>query len=169
MTFSQFTMTYKLILIMLKLFVLLILGIWIKNSFNYFEGANIFSYINDISKIEKNLGQIWLIVNHWLIDTAWLMLNVIIVQVLSWGFKRIPVASKFLEYWDNLGGISYILGRYITNHLRRNNLINFMDIVYLSEISNAELSLITKHSKNEVLFKLFSKYDKNFKQDLENK
>lgn len=166
MNFSQFKFCYMTFLLILKICVWITLIFWVKNSISYFETTDFFSYIREINKIESNLHSIWAILKEWLIDTGWVMARIVVFQIIGYCTKRFPVWGKWLAYWDNLGDISPVFGRLITDHLRRNNTINLKDIIYYHGYSKAELALLKQHSKNEYLNNFFKKHDPHFEKDL---
>lgn len=166
MNFSQFKFSYYTVLFLLKIFVFLILGIWIYNSFNYFEQVQFFSYINDLSKVEKNLSTIWDLMKTWLISSGWVMLKVVLVQCAAYTFKRFLVMSKWLTYWDNLGDINPIFGRNISEHFRWNNTLNFMQIIHIHKLSSVQYSFLKMHKENNHIVNIAKKYDPFYARDM---
>jgi hypothetical protein len=166
MNFSQFKFSYYSVLFLLKTFVFLILGIWIYNSFNYFEQVHFFSYISDLSKVEKNLNTIWELMKTWLISSGWVILKVVLIQCTSYTFKRFWVMSKWLTYWDNLGEINPIFGRNISEHFRWNNTLNFMQIIQIHNLSSVQYSFLKMHKKNQHIVNIAQKYDPFYARDI---
>ncbi len=166
MNFLQFKIAYGSFIFILKLCMFLIFILWAKNSYNYFEANQFFSFLNDFSKIEKNLSQIWEILKPWIIDTAWIILKITIIKYTISLIKKIPIMPKWLSYWDSIGDINPIAGRFIAEYLRNNNRINFMTIIDLHNFSIYEKTRLQNHSKNEHLNSFFKKYDPNFEKDI---
>jgi len=166
MNFLQFKLSYTSFIFILKLFMFIIFIVWARNSFYYFESNNFLALFNDLSKIEKNLSQIWIILKPWILDTGWIILKLMILKYTISIFRKFPVFPKWIAYWDSIGDFNPIAGRFITDHLRNNNRINFMTIINLHNFSIYENTRLKNHSENEHLNSFFKKYDPNFEKDL---
>lgn len=166
LSFFQFQFVYNAFLVLLKIFVWLILILWIKNSFDYFEVNSFISLFYDINKIEKNLPHAWEIIKEWFINTGWVLLKIISLQFIIYIFKRLPIFTKWLNFWDNNNEFSPIFGRLITEHLRCHSQINFSNFISLYKKSKLELKFIQKHNNNEQLSNFFKKYDANYSNNL---
>lgn len=166
MNISQFKLSYYTFLVLLKLFVFLSLGIWAYNSFNYFEQTHFFSYISDLTKVEKNLTPIWEIIKTWLISSVWVMLKVIFIQCTAYAFRRCWIMTKWLTYWDSIGDINPIFGRNISEHFRWNNTMNFMQIIYIYNLSSVQYKFLNMHSKNNHIVNISQKYDPFYLRDM---
>lgn len=166
MNFQQFRLAYFSFLFILKLCIFLAIFLWIKNTFQYFEDAKFFDLVSNVSKIEKNLDQIWNIAQVWLITTGWFIFKIIVLNIIGWTAKSLPVKSQWLIYWDNLGEISPVLGREITKHLRQHNTINFMNLLLLYGYSQGQIAFLKMHSKNPNTQQLFKKYDPYYEKDI---
>lgn len=167
MNLFQFQLCYHSFLIFMRVIILITIGFWAKNSFDYFQINNITEYFQDLSILEKSLDQIWAICKPWLIDTGWFMAKIMVLEMIVWGTKRIPIFPKWYAHWDSIGDIKPILGRLITEYLRNNYSLNMMDFIYYIKQSKRESAILNHHLKNEHLYHFFKKHDPYFAKDAE--
>ncbi len=169
MNFKQFKITHFLYINLLRLFLISLVILWVRDSYNYFNSSNIYNYIRDLHSISKNYD-IWQpIVIIWAKNAVWFILKFIIISLLIYFGKIFPIFPKWLNYWDNNGEISPIFGKKIASHFRFNKSLSFEEIIFLDKVAYSEENLLKFHANNSEKEKFMLKYDANFKIDLNNK
>lgn len=169
MNFRQFKLSHFLYINILRIFLMILVYVLIRDSYYYFLNSKIHNFFTDFKNITKTFDEWFPIVITWSYSLLHFIIKFSIIVLLINIGQKFPVLSKWLSYWDKNGDISPILGKKIAQHFRFNKNVNISTILYFYEISNNEEKMLNYHAQNPEKTNFILKYDPNFKEDLNKK
>jgi hypothetical protein len=168
MNFSEFKLFYWFTFSAIAVLSVMAIGLCIQDSWIFWlsrqEFANLIKQLN-ATNLEAFIMKTAL---PWLMIFLVYVLKFTILQVMWFGFKKLPVPSKWILNWDSANEFPHLLGRMIVFHLRGNTYLSYGNLMFMNKLCNKELLYLSRHRRNEKLVQLFKKYDRSYMNDEKN-